>query len=163
MDLTLLKSNTRNTVLTDPEGAPVYIVTTPTGLFTNHDTTIRRVDGPKERDIGRVQSAGFSQSWAVAVHGRDVRMIRSGAFSASESFMASDGKMYKWKIKGGAPLRVRKGSDGLNTNIAVYSGASGLFCSRPSILTVSPDGLAILDELVATFIYMETRRKDDEQ
>lgn len=46
--------------------------------------------------------------------------------------------------------------------IATYSGAPNVFSKRPAVLSVTPEGIPILDDIITTFIYMETNRKDNQ-
>ncbi|KAF5348361.1 hypothetical protein D9758_010906 [Tetrapyrgos nigripes] len=79
-------------------------------------------------------------------------------FSSSEVFTASDRHSYKWKHKSGHfVLYSKHGSE----MIASYdSGSRGFFSKkRPPKLTVLPQGLPVVDEVVATLIYMVQKRR----
>ncbi|TFY75445.1 hypothetical protein EWM64_g8568 [Hericium alpestre] len=56
-----------------------------------------------------------------------------------------------------------KRDDRTKTHVAQYHPHSGVFSKgRSPHLEVSSHGLAILDEIVVTFVYMERRRKQNE-
>ncbi|KII89460.1 hypothetical protein PLICRDRAFT_41120 [Plicaturopsis crispa FD-325 SS-3] len=164
MDFTFRENHPTNTVILEPSGQPIYHVNTPSSFnpFKLPDTTIRRVDGTNDFDVATIQWERLTKPLILTVRGRGIQMSRSGMFSVSESFQAADGQMYKWKIKGGFPLLVR--SDDSKSIVATFSAPSSIFSmSRPVVLSVAPAGMGILDDLIATFIYMETKRRKRKQ
>ncbi|KII89457.1 hypothetical protein PLICRDRAFT_41115 [Plicaturopsis crispa FD-325 SS-3] len=141
------------------DGKAVYHVKTPFKVFRRPDTTLRRVDGHQHADVACIRWGGLTKSLSVSVHGRDVRPHKKSMFSDSETFTAADGKEYKWKIKNGKfPKLVRK--TGIDKTIAEFHAPSSVFSlSHKVTLKVDSDGLAILDDIIATFIYVENRRR----
>lgn len=95
----------------------------------------------------------------VYVWGRNITPVRPGIFSQSAVFVAADGLPYKWKIDWDLLRLVR--NDGSHTPVAFFDPGSLGILSRPkpATLSVTPEGLPILDDIVATWVYMEQRRR----
>ncbi|KAF9049617.1 hypothetical protein BDZ89DRAFT_1057496 [Hymenopellis radicata] len=144
MDLRLIDESARNTVIILPDSSPLYQVETRTRWLSVQPTSIKKIDGAQAMDMAVVQIP----------MGLDITPVRQGLMSTSETFIASDGKSYKWKVEmGDLYLNV---NDGSHTTIAIYDpGSLGFFSKmRAPTLTVTPQGMHIGDDIVATFIYM---------
>jgi len=95
---------------------------------------------------------------AVSVWGRDVTPRRR-MLSSSEEFIAADGQSYKWKSDWNDFRLVR--NDGSDAPIASYDhGSLGILSrSKPPTLSVTPEGVPILDDIVATWVYVDQKRR----
>ncbi|KAK7471933.1 hypothetical protein VKT23_000039 [Stygiomarasmius scandens] len=97
----------------------------------------------------------------VSLWGRDIRPMDISSWSGSLQFPGFDGLPYKWKIDG-SDFRLR--NDTSKLEVAYFDhGHEGLFSSshnRLPVLRIHPDGLKILDEIIATFVYMAKRTVD---
>lgn len=80
----MFKHDTRNTTLTDAEGAPIYRVNTPpsTILLTHPDSTIFRVEDEENRAFASIRWYALSKPAAVTIRGHYVQMHRSHMLSA---------------------------------------------------------------------------------
>ncbi|ESK89113.1 hypothetical protein Moror_5286 [Moniliophthora roreri MCA 2997] len=157
MELSLMDSDPWNTVFILPDGHPLYHVETDVGFFSSKPSTIKKIMGPDAADMAIVDSGSWDS--LVSVWGRNITPQREGIFSVSESFIASDGKSYKWKVDWDSTVLVI--NDGSHTLTAAYdSGSLGFFSnSRPPTLNILPHGVQIADEIIATWIYMEQKRR----
>ncbi|KAG7442810.1 uncharacterized protein BT62DRAFT_935544 [Guyanagaster necrorhizus] len=157
MDFSLLENSLSNTVLVLPDGTPAYHIDTPFKWF-GATTTIKKIIGSTSSDMAVIQINGWDAS-VVQVWGRDVCPQRTGIFSTSESWVGADNQPYKWKLDMGELYLVK--NDGSHALIANFdNGSIGIFSKpRPPKLTITPEGLAIADEIVATFIYMGQKRE----
>ncbi|KAK0205331.1 hypothetical protein DFS33DRAFT_758950 [Desarmillaria ectypa] len=157
MDFALLENSLYNTVLALPDGTPAYYVDTPFKLFGSM-TTIKKFTGATSSDMAIIQLHGWDAS-VVQVWGRDVCPHRMKIFSVSESWVGADGQSYKWKQDMGDLYLVK--NDGSHALVATFDrGSIGIFSkARPPKLTINPEGLAIADEIVATFIYVAQKRE----
>ncbi|KAL0571116.1 hypothetical protein V5O48_010848 [Marasmius crinis-equi] len=138
MDLVFSEDSARNTTLSLPTGEPVYLISTPSRVFHDEQTTITKFlphgGGP------------------VAI-GRNV-LPNGGIFKSGMSFTSSNGEEYTWKRKSDSALLSNK----WNTHVAVYEAKhTGILGESPQSakLSVMPEVTEILDEIVATFVYTE--------
>ncbi|KAK0498748.1 hypothetical protein EDD18DRAFT_1153608 [Armillaria luteobubalina] len=157
MDFSLLEHSLYNNVMVLPDGTPAYHIDTPFKLFGS-TTRIKKITSATSSDMAVIQLNGWDAS-VVQVWGRDVCPYRANIFSASESWIGVDGQPYKWKQDMGDLYLVK--NDGSHALVATYDrGSIGFFSkARPPKLTINPEGLAIADEIVATFIYMAQKRE----
>jgi hypothetical protein len=161
MDLLLLKNNPLQTVLLLADGTPLYHVDTPFKLF-NHTTTIKKLNGPTQVDVASIEWASLQSQTIIRVRDFPITLFKHHIFTTSEVFHASDGRQYKWKMDSGNLLLVT--DDGSRTPLAIFVEANlGLFSTpHPASLNIAPQGMPIIDELVATFIYMLHKRRSRE-
>ncbi|KAJ7584702.1 hypothetical protein C8J56DRAFT_951631 [Mycena floridula] len=153
MNLNLLEEDPYNTVFVRPEdGFPVYHVETPMRFFGSATTTIKKINGATDNVMATIGLHAFSQE--VNVWGRNITPVRAHMFTTSEKFIASDGRSYKWKTDWGIFQLIL--NDRSHTPIAFYdSGSLGILsAARLPSLQTTPDGVPIIDEIVATFIYV---------
>ncbi|THU94413.1 hypothetical protein K435DRAFT_798914 [Dendrothele bispora CBS 962.96] len=98
----------------------------------------------------------------VSVWGREIKPIDISSWSGSIQFPGFDGFPYKWK-QDGSNFRLR--NDDSKLEVAWFDhGHEGFFSSshdKLPILRIHHDGLRILDEIVATFVYMSKKTMDD--
>ncbi|KAK7437103.1 hypothetical protein VKT23_018729 [Stygiomarasmius scandens] len=159
MELSLSEQDPFNAVFFAPDGSAIYHTDTPLTFFSTRHTTINKLsrDGPQQMAV--VEVHGWSDS-IVNVWGRSFVPCQSHTFTNSEAFVASDNRSYKWKNDWGGQLTLHP-DDGSDQIIAMYdSGSLGILSnSRPPTLAILPPGQHIMDEIVATFIYMEEKRR----
>ncbi|KAN0073715.1 hypothetical protein V8E55_011969 [Tylopilus felleus] len=104
----------------------------------------------------------------LVVGTRDVHMSKSGIFTSSEQFTAADGCVYEWQIQDTRPqlVPIRRGLHRTSTSyVATFVQSQSGFCLRrkhTSSLFIPPEGFHILDDIVVTFIYFESRWRDKE-
>ncbi|KAA1475820.1 hypothetical protein DENSPDRAFT_448768 [Dentipellis sp. KUC8613] len=92
----------------------------------------------------------------------DVYMPYTGLFSRKKrAFTASNGQSYIWKAGSRRSSLLRH--DG--SRVAVYHHRSYgiLGKAHDPFLEISPEGISIADEIVATFVYIERRRAQREK
>ncbi|THV06883.1 hypothetical protein K435DRAFT_960143 [Dendrothele bispora CBS 962.96] len=159
MELSLSERDPFNAVFLNPDGAAVYHTDTPFAFFSTRKTTINKISREGPYQMGLVEVHDWNES-IVSVWGRPFIPYRSHTFSNSEVFTASDNRSYKWKDDWGGQLILHP-DDGSDTIIAMYdSGSIGIFSkSRPPTLAILPNGVHIMDEIVATFIYMAEKKR----
>ncbi|KAI5899076.1 uncharacterized protein SCHCODRAFT_02660745 [Schizophyllum commune H4-8] len=158
MDFELSDHDFYNTVLLDSTShRAAYRTSTKLFQVGKRSTTLYRAapDQPSgEVLIGTVMLRAFS-SHEVVVNGRDVTPVRMGLFSRSETWLASDGRQYKWKVDPGVFTLV---DDQTKEMIALFE--RHFFSTNK--LCILPKGMHFVDEIVATVIYMDRvkRRRD---
>ncbi|KAG7086849.1 hypothetical protein E1B28_002770 [Marasmius oreades] len=115
------------------------------------------MSGAKTAQMAVIDSHSSWGDNLVQVWGRGHAPRREGFFSTSEVFTASDGRSYRWKNDWDCMILVSE--DG--TCVTSYEpGSYGLF-SKPSPpkLTVSWNAVQIVDEIIATWIYMQQKKR----
>ncbi|KAL0571020.1 hypothetical protein V5O48_010941 [Marasmius crinis-equi] len=155
MDLIFSTDSARNTTLSLPSGQPLYDISTPSQAFHTDQTTISKIQsGRKQIAIGRVEMHSLHTD-VCQVSGRDMLPKKDGIFRSGLSFTSSNGQKYTWKRKSGTALLSDK-----SKNIASYERSHSGFLGRgrrPAKLSVAPEGVGILDEIVVTYMYIEQR------
>ncbi|KAF8888299.1 hypothetical protein BD779DRAFT_1524620 [Infundibulicybe gibba] len=138
---------------------PLYHIDTPVRIFKRPVTTIKKFSGSSEAVMATIYARGGHKS--VECWGRNITPYRGGLLTTSERFQASDGRSYKWRVDGRDFTRLYT-DDGTSTPVATFnSGPMGPFStSRPPRLAVAPQGMPILDDIVATFVHMDRRRRE---
>lgn len=142
---------------------PIYDIATDFKFLSQAPTIIYKYDGEKRYEIGRIEWPTWTRSHTnITCRGQQIHMESPGIFTQSKVYKAPDGLSYKWKIDGEPILRKDDASKEL---VAAYSPKSSIFSrdNRPGMVKVAPDGIAILDELVITFVYFEKKRRDSRQ
>ncbi|TFK48949.1 hypothetical protein OE88DRAFT_1663241 [Heliocybe sulcata] len=128
----------------------VYIADRETGiLHTRSDIMIeKQVDGTTYQ-LGTVDI----KSGLVTCNGRTATMNRVSKLRAHETFVAYNGMNYEWEVEPrGAHLKVE---DESKRTIASFTAERGYFGARePAQLIVHGDGLMMLDEVIATAVYI---------
>ncbi|TFL02433.1 hypothetical protein BDV98DRAFT_565801 [Pterulicium gracile] len=151
-------------------GTTVYYIDTPQGVSTNCETHIRRSDDPDQQPIVIATiswwSSGSGCDAQVKVHGRDVTPSSSsckGLLSKSESFIASDGGEYKWKVTGlnSPPYLVDQTFFDTVASYTQVNRRRSFMMKRSTLgrLHIGSECSDIADEVVATFVYMERKRQ----
>ncbi|KAG8217150.1 hypothetical protein J3R82DRAFT_5209 [Butyriboletus roseoflavus] len=152
-------------------------------------TTITRTDPTGDRfQVGVIEwPVRPNNSVQLVVGTRDVQMVKSGLYTSPEHFIAADGYVYEWQIQDGrpqvrstrfsakvphtnsntvlklVPLRTHKPTS--NAYVATFlQSRSGFWLrrKRTSSLFISPEGFHILDDIIVTFIYFESKWQDRE-
>ncbi|KAF9254638.1 hypothetical protein L218DRAFT_1082234 [Marasmius fiardii PR-910] len=156
MDLIFSKDSPRNATLALPNGQPVYELSTANQLFHTEQTMIKKYQSgsPVPQDMGLVEIHRFHKS-VVEVWGRNVLPKRDGIFNRGQSFTSSNGQQYTWKRKSDAALLTDKAGH----NMAIYrEHHTNLFKSKkstPATLSIAPEAMGLVDEIVGTFAYFE--------
>ncbi|KAL1681033.1 hypothetical protein EV122DRAFT_275679 [Schizophyllum commune] len=158
MDFELSDHDFYNTVLFDSTShSAAYRTTTKFFQVGKRTTKLYRAapDQPAgEVLIGTITLRAFS-SHEVVVNARDVSPVRMRLLSRSETWLASDGRQYKWKVDPGVFTLV---DDQTKEIIALFE--RHFFSTHK--LRLLQKGMHIVDEVVATVIYMDRvkRRRD---
>ncbi|TFK48947.1 hypothetical protein OE88DRAFT_1737169 [Heliocybe sulcata] len=91
--------------------------------------------------------------------------LHSSRFSSSRKFIALNGEKYVWKMDGVAGAHLLT-DDNSKRTVASYTAAHGFFKKKPAELSVYGEGETMIDEVVATVVYMgrkvDRRKKRDE-
>jgi hypothetical protein len=161
MNLSLSKDEPRNTILTLPDGRPLYQIETPSKFIGTEVTRIKNA-AQNYSDTGMIEWHSFHTT-VIYVGQRLIEPHKGGTFGSSKVFQAMDGQMYKWKTKAGCPELVT--DDNVESVLAVYHKSHhGLFSeSRLATLDITPQGMHILDDIVTTFVWFEHKRRESNQ
>ncbi|KAH0830207.1 hypothetical protein J3R83DRAFT_1564 [Lanmaoa asiatica] len=133
-------------------------------------TTITRTDPTGDRfQVGIIEWPAHRHDRVQLVVGtRNVQMARSGIYTSPERFTATDGYVYEWQIQDGrpqlVPLRTYDHPSSTAYVATFVQSQSGFFFCRKhtSSLFVPPEGLHILDDIVVTFVYFESKWREKE-
>ncbi|KAJ8093666.1 hypothetical protein PM082_023458 [Marasmius tenuissimus] len=157
MDLILADPDPWNTTFALPDGQPIYHVETNIGFLSRDSTFVKKISGRNAADMSIIDSQSSWGENLVRVWGKNVAPHREGFISTSEVFTASDGKSYKWKNDW--DIMTLTSPDG--SYVASFDpGSSGLFSKySPAVLRVHPQAVHIVDEIVATWIYMQQKKR----
>ncbi|KAL1742181.1 hypothetical protein HDZ31DRAFT_43800 [Schizophyllum fasciatum] len=114
-------------------------------------------DGALEM-VGAVDLACYvtDRDHAVVVNSRVLTPRRLRGFSCSETFTAADGREYKWKIESQLSGECRLVDVQTKQTIAQCGGRSRLM-RRAGKLHVEAEGLPVLNEIIATMVYLIRR------
>ncbi|KAL0568841.1 hypothetical protein V5O48_013127 [Marasmius crinis-equi] len=158
MELIFSKTSARNATLSLPSGQPVYELSTPSRLLHTEQTTITKFyPGNPPVTIGLVEMHSFHDD-VCQLAGRNVLPKSDGFWKSGMTFTSSNGEHYTWKRKSDAALL----SDKFKHNIAIYEESHSGFLSgtpSPAKLSVAPEGMGILDEIMVTFVYIEQQEQ----
>ncbi|KAL1746490.1 hypothetical protein HDZ31DRAFT_34105 [Schizophyllum fasciatum] len=160
MELTLSELDIENTVLLDTNGYSRYRTHTKLLQLVPRETLLFRAvanDPSGELHIGTVSLGAFRDDFVV-VNGRDVTPARMRLMSLSQTFAASDGRAYKWKVDSGQYTLV----DDSTKEVIAYFERHFFLSSKTNKVHISNQGLPVLEEILATLIFMvafQRRRK----
>ncbi|TFY78590.1 hypothetical protein EWM64_g5416 [Hericium alpestre] len=163
MNLSHTYGDVFNTILKDEDGRAMYEIRTPTVLLGGGRTTILRISGWGVEEVAQIE---WHYRTSTKFHFRDYTVEVSnymplrGFGRTKRVFVATDGHSYLWKM-GWRGLKLVR-DDGSKTHVAQYHPHTNVFTRQPSVLDITSHGLAILDEIVVTFVYMERKRKETE-
>ncbi|KZP16075.1 hypothetical protein FIBSPDRAFT_934807 [Athelia psychrophila] len=158
MKFTLTERHTTNTNIIGPDGQVIYRVeTSPWKMFASKDTRVQRVTRDGSQTIGAIDWHSFGDA-EMLVNGRRLVPQEGGMFSQSQTFRASDGVQYKWKIIDKTNVLVVLGHS--QVSVATFQRASaGFFSSyRPASLSVATQAMHIMDDVVTTAVWFEEKR-----
>ncbi|KIY67136.1 hypothetical protein CYLTODRAFT_454759 [Cylindrobasidium torrendii FP15055 ss-10] len=160
MDLRFTDDSADNTIILLPDDTPAYFVETEHKFLVHSRTVIKKTHADTITEMGSVKLSSMLDDGFVNVWGRNITPQSTGMFSASRTFVASDGKSYKWKVEMGSPLYLI--STGNHHTVASYDrGSLGFFGkARLPSLSVTPEGMPIGDDIIGTFVFM---RLDEER
>ncbi|TRM57155.1 hypothetical protein BD626DRAFT_465455 [Schizophyllum amplum] len=151
-EFTLTDRDFENTVLLDTTGRALYHTDTKLLQFVSRETKLFRA-APQhpsgEALIGTITLSGWHDH-SVVVNSRNVTPARMRMMSVSETWAASDGRLYKWKVEMGDFTLV----DDETKQIVAFFERHNVLSSKASKVHVNPQGLPILDEIIATLVYM---------
>ncbi|KAH8824581.1 hypothetical protein DL96DRAFT_1614482 [Flagelloscypha sp. PMI_526] len=178
MNFTFAKRDVWNTqILRDDDGTPFYETSTEDKtLILGRETLLFRLgaDGSKYQ-IGQV-IVGFELGGRknVMVGGHEIVPTSYSFLNKDQSFKASNGQKYTWKVKGESFLHQLEGvavgysrekilelRNSQNKSVVQVSEASwDSKKNRPTTkLSLSPEVVEIADEIVALFIYMSGQKE----
>ncbi|KAK1220565.1 hypothetical protein PQX77_016660 [Marasmius sp. AFHP31] len=161
MDLVYSKDDQKNATLSLITGEPVYEIYTVEKFLQSEPTWIRKYQCSEHRpvEIGQVRVRSFHKD-VCQLRGKDIRPRSMDSLSTKRSFTSlANGQKYIWKRK----FSKAKLLDKSKNTVAVYEESHSGFLSTkaPAKLSIAPDGMAIIDEIVVTFVYFEQKFKDD--
>jgi len=156
MNLSLSNNDPRSTVLFLPNGRAIYRIKTTYRLFRGRTTRIKRVDANRTK-VGKIKWNTFSAS-KLWVGDRLIELHKGGIFTHSKTFLAQDGRIYKWKISGGYPQLVLEGH---SITVAIFHKVKHRIFSRSqkASLEITSQGMTILDDIITTFVLFEHQRR----
>ncbi|KAK7677080.1 hypothetical protein QCA50_019978 [Cerrena zonata] len=180
MQLELTRNSTTSTVLRIPDGRAVYHIKTP-GLFTRKTTTIYKIPEMKsqryqdakkmhdvepnpEEEIARIHWHNVQNSrliWEGRAYDVQDILKSKHAWFEKKHFTGPDGKNYRWSISSGtAKVKIDDGSKPAPVVVNTYQG--NIFKRKQPALEVDDSVTFMLDLIVITWVYMETKRRDAE-
>lgn len=173
--LSLAKNDPLQTTFSCPERAIHYTSDTVTRnqpfCGSKATTTVRKNVVGESLHVGIIEwPANPNDRPAVVMGSRTIEMIRTGLYTHPEKFQGINGEWYEWQIHEGraqlAPLKVARSQACIATFVTTLTHALfGTFrCSkRSAALLIPPEAVHILDDIVVTFIYFESRWREREQ
>ncbi|KAK1220568.1 hypothetical protein PQX77_016664 [Marasmius sp. AFHP31] len=160
MDLIFSQDDPKNATLSLTSGQPVYEMYTHEKTWSSEPTVIRKFQYPGHPpvNIGQVQ-VRLLHSDVCEMSGRDIQP-KSGESSSGKSFTSlANGEVYTWKRK----FSKAKLTDKFKNTVAIYEEShSGILKEEaPAKISIAPEGMPILDEIVVTCVYFEQRIRDN--
>ncbi|KIY63365.1 hypothetical protein CYLTODRAFT_426157 [Cylindrobasidium torrendii FP15055 ss-10] len=146
--------------------APAYEWITP-GSWSQK-TRIRKLQGvPQPTEIAVVEMHDFHDD-VCTVHGFDRLPHSSGIFSSGREFTASNGRTYRWKHASTGWTLTDQSEHPLahpphQPNTVPPPEPACVATYRGTALRVFPVAYPILDEIVATAMYMEWRKQENDE
>ncbi|KAJ8502478.1 hypothetical protein ONZ45_g11717 [Pleurotus djamor] len=175
MKLIFSKDDPQETTISYENGPEVYHIDTPFRWIHSRVTSISKL-GAKGRDANLLAEIEWSNLGIPKIKygGRALKSTeffkRAGVLWGDRQFTAPDGQEYRWTTKAGASgpkactsALVR--NDASDTVIAKYHFRSyGIVGSKhPAYLEIFPEGQHMMDLIVITFVYVEARRRQDQE
>ncbi|KZP16069.1 hypothetical protein FIBSPDRAFT_934802 [Athelia psychrophila] len=158
MKFTLTERHTTNTNIIGPDGQAIYHVeTSPWKMFASRDTRVQRVTRDGSQTIGAIDWHSHGDA-EMLVNGRRLFPQEGGMFSQSQTFRASDGVEYKWKIADTSNVLVVKGHSEFSVATFRRATVSLFSTNRPASLSVKPQAMHIMDDVVTTAVWFEEKR-----
>ncbi|KIK50095.1 hypothetical protein GYMLUDRAFT_51383 [Collybiopsis luxurians FD-317 M1] len=168
MNLSFLESDMYNTLLVQSNGAPLYHIKTPPSGHPH--TVITKIvasngygfgfdsDESKDKEMAHIEVHRWHSS-TVDVWGKSFVPSRTHLLSSSEAFTGSNGKRYLWRRGAREQIELTSMED-KTFPVATYEPelpATVSSTSKSASLQIKFEGLAILDELVTTFVYIQQK------
>ncbi|KAL4259832.1 protein of unknown function DUF6593 [Pleurotus pulmonarius] len=172
MKLFLNTRRPRNCTLAFEDGQAIYKITTPFKV-TGRVTTILRVVPSKDKfaHLAEIEWQ-YIKSSRLRFRGDDIdtgKMFRRfglGPYGRHRAFTAPDGREYVWKMgMWASELYLNDDSMSKRPLIAKYHRPTfnPIGPNKPAYLEILSEGESILDDIVVTFIIVETHRKERER
>ncbi|KAH8824580.1 hypothetical protein DL96DRAFT_1614479 [Flagelloscypha sp. PMI_526] len=174
MNLTFAKRDIWNTqILKDDDVDPLYETNTEdtTLLIRGRETVLFRVgaDGSQYRIAQVIVGFELGGRKSVMVAGQEIVPTPYTLFNKNQSFIASNGQKYTWRVKGDTFVQLLQGVganqsketivellDSRNNSVVqVYEASWDTKKNQPTTrLALSSEVVGITDEIVALYIYM---------
>ncbi|KAJ8096262.1 hypothetical protein PM082_011410 [Marasmius tenuissimus] len=154
MDFIYSEDNSKNTTISSATGQPVYEVSTQEDTSSSEPTVIKKFQNPRDPpvDIGQVKMRSF-HSDVCELLGRDIRPRKGDLWSRSFTSLVN-GQEYTWDQEDSKATL----TDEFENTVAIYEGRRS---EVPVKLSVTLEGMSILDEIVVTCIYHEQQCEED--
>ncbi|CAE6496875.1 unnamed protein product [Rhizoctonia solani] len=154
----LSRSSSTNTTLLDPDGVISYTISTPLRLGPSQ-TTIRRGDSVVV--IASIKWGWLNSKSTITMHGQTTLVgewfPRSNMLSTSRIYTNASGEKIKWR---GTQVLSCMGED-TGLHLVTYDRVPyHPFRRWQSSLNISSNGMAMLDELVVTWVIAEKKARD---
>ncbi|KAH7906557.1 hypothetical protein BJ138DRAFT_1162358 [Hygrophoropsis aurantiaca] len=182
LKLTMSKNDPLNTNILTSESKIIYTIETilhhRPSWGSKRSTTVTRGNigggniggGDSRLQVGVIEwPANPADRPSVIVGTRSVEMTKTGLYTAPEMFQASDGQLYEWQIRDYrshlVPLKTPK-SQAYVATFLTSSSRPSFFSPRKvhtASLFVPPEGIAILDDIIVTFVYFESQWRERER
>ncbi|KZP16073.1 hypothetical protein FIBSPDRAFT_866304 [Athelia psychrophila] len=161
MNFTLTEKHSTNTKIIGPDGQAIYRVETHWKWFTpesGNTARVQRATPYGSQTIGAIDWHLFDDN-EMRVNGRRLVPQKLGMFSKSQTFRASDGVQYKWKIIDKTNVLVVLGHSQVSVATFQRAASTGMFSSnRLASLSVAPQAMHIMDDVVTTAVWFEETR-----
>ncbi|TRM57770.1 hypothetical protein BD626DRAFT_550921 [Schizophyllum amplum] len=147
-----MASNTTEFTLTDRDFENTVLSTPPGARSTTPTPSSSQFHPSGEALIGTIILSGWHDH-SVVVNSRNVTPARMRMMSVCVDRRRghpSDGRLYKWKVEMGDFTLV----DDETKQIVAFFERHNVLSSKASKIHVNPQGLPILDEIIATLVYM---------
>ncbi|KAJ8096253.1 hypothetical protein PM082_011396 [Marasmius tenuissimus] len=154
MDLIYSEDNSKKMTISLATGQPVYEVSTQEETSSSEPTMIKKFQNPGDPpvDIGQVKMRSF-HSDVCELLGRDIRPRKGDLWSRSFTSLVN-GQEYTWDQEDSKATL----TDEFENTVAIYKGSHS---EAPVKLSVTPEGMSILDEIVVTCVYHEQQCEED--
>ncbi|KAG9219783.1 hypothetical protein CCMSSC00406_0008160 [Pleurotus cornucopiae] len=186
MKLLLNTRRQRNCTLSFEDGQAIYKITTPFKVTGRVTTILRVVPSAKDEHDDADLDAHLQDKFAhlaeiewqyikssrLRFRGDDIdtgtlfRKFGLGPHGRHRAFTAPDGREYVWKMgMWASELYLNDDSIPKKPLIAKYHRPTfnPIGPNKPAYLEISPEGEPILDDIVVTFVLVETYRKERER
>ncbi|KAF5353117.1 hypothetical protein D9758_008786 [Tetrapyrgos nigripes] len=152
----------KSTFTSEQDGVPLYKVDKHSSHIEIYKLVPSSNGSPQYTLMTQIELHSF-HSDKVVLWGKEIRPLDVSGWTGSLTFPGVDGLPYKWKSDG-SDYRLRNDSNKLETAFFDH-GHDSLFSKsrdRLPVLRVHPDGLKILDQIIATFVYLVKHESDSQ-
>lgn len=170
--LSLAKNDPLQTTFSCPERAIHYTSDTVTRnrpfCGSKATTTVRKNVVGESLHVGIIEwPANPNDRPAVVVGSRTIEMIKTGLYTCPEKFQGIHGEWYEWQIHEGraqlVPLKVTRSQACIATFVITLTQVLFGWTKHSAALVIPPEAVHLLDDIVVTFIYFESRWREKEQ